>query len=62
MRTRIFAIIFIGMTIGFLLALGVIALLRDLIDGEDTKLAIAFTVLVSMMATGLLWYVVKSTR
>lgn len=62
MRTRVFPVIIIGMTIGFLLALGVIAILREIIDGQDAKLAIAFTVFVAMLAAILLWYVVKTTR
>ena len=60
MRTRIFTIILVGMTIGFLLGMAVVILLRAVVDGDDPKLSIAFTVFVVFMAGFLLWYVAKS--
>ena len=62
MRNRIFAIIFVGMTIGFLLALGMVAILRSLIAGQDVGLSVAFTVFVLFLAGSLLWYVNSTTR
>ena len=62
MRTWVITIILIGMTIGFLLALGMVALLRAVIEGEDVKLSIGFTVLVVLLAGVLLGYIVKTTR
>ena len=61
MRARIIAVIVVGMTIGFLLALGGIASLRSALDGEDARLSIAFSVLVLVLAASLIWYVIKST-
>ena len=61
MRSRILTIIIAGMTIGFLLALGVISLLRALPDGEDPKLSIAFTIFMMFLAGSLSWYVAKTT-
>ncbi len=55
-------IIFLGMTIGFLLALGLVAILRAIIEGADTNLSIAFTVFVVFLASVLLVYVLKVTR
>lgn len=62
MRTRVFTVIAIGMTIGFLLGMGVITSLRAIINGDDAKLSIAFTALVLFMAGALIWYVAKTTR
>ena len=62
MRTRILSIISVGMTIGFLLGMGVVALLRTLIDGESPELEVAFTLMVVMMGGALIYYVVKTTR
>lgn len=62
MGTRVVTIIILGMTIGFLLALGLVALLRALIEGEDTNLSIAFTVFMVFLAGVLLAYVIKVTR
>ena len=62
MRTRILSIISVGMTIGFLLGMGVVALLRNLIDGESPGLEVAFTLMVVMMGGALIYYVVKTTR
>jgi hypothetical protein len=62
MRTRVFTVIIIGMTIGFLLGMGVITFLQAIIDGDDPKLSIAFTVFVLVMAGALVWHVAKTTR
>ncbi|MDE0720276.1 MAG: hypothetical protein OSB75_06940 [Dehalococcoidia bacterium] len=58
MRTRILSIISIGITIGFLLGMGVVALLQSLLDGETPQLKTAFT----MMGGGLVYYVFKTIR
>lgn len=62
MRTRMLAIISIGMTIGFLLAMGVVALLRSLINGETPELEVAFMAMVALMGGGLVYYAVKAVR
>ena len=62
MRTRILSIISVGITIGFLLGMGVVALLRAAMDGETPELEVAFTLMVAMMAGALIYYVVKTTR
>ncbi len=62
MRNRIFAVIFVGMTIGFLLALGLVAILRSLIEGKDVGLSVAFTAFIVFLAGVLLYYVTNTTR
>lgn len=62
MRTRILSIISIGITIGFLLGMGVVALLQSLLDGETPQLEAAFTMMVIMMGGGLVYYVFKTIR
>ncbi|MCH7842328.1 MAG: hypothetical protein IH963_08740 [Chloroflexi bacterium] len=62
MKTRVLSIISIGITIGFLLGLGVVALLRSVLDGESPELEVAFTSMVVMMGGGLIFYVVKTFR
>ena len=62
MRTRILSIISIGITIGFLLGMGVVALLRSLLDCETLQLEAAFTMMVIMMGGGLVYYVFKTIR
>ena len=62
MKTRILSLISIGITIGFLLGLGVVALLRTAIEGDSPALEVAFTAMVAMMAGGLAFYVVKTAR
>ena len=62
MRTRLLSIISVGITIGFLLGMGVVALLRTAIDGENPQLEAAFTLMVLMMGGALIFYVVKTTR
>ena len=60
MRTRRLSIISVGITIGFLLGMGVVALLRSLLDGETPQLEAAFTMMVIMMGGGLVYYVFKT--
>ena len=62
MRTWVLTIIFIGMTIGFLLALGIVALLRAGFGGEDLALSVAFTIFVVFLAVLLIGYVYKMIR
>ena len=62
MRTRILTIVYVGITIGFLLGMGVVALLLAVINGTGTGLEITFTMFVSFMAAMLVWYVIKTTR
>ena len=45
MRIKVLTIISVGITIGFLLGMSVIAMLRALLDGEQAGLEISFTVL-----------------
>jgi len=61
-RTRVLTVIAVGITIGFLLGMSVVALLRALIDGESAWLEISFTALTGFMAGGLIAYVVKTMR
>ena len=60
MKTRVVTIISVGITIGFLLGMSVIAMLQALLDGKSAGLEISFTVLTGCMATGLLTYVAKT--
>ncbi len=62
MRNKILTIIAVGITLGFLLGMAVVALLRAMVDGTDTGLEIAFTLLVAFMGAMLIAYVVRSTR
>ena len=62
MRTRLVSIISVGITTGFLLGMGVVALLRSLIDGRLPGLEAAFTIMVVMMAGVLVYYVLRITR
>ena len=62
MRTRLLSIISVGITIGFLLGMGVVALLRAAVDGENPQLEAAFTLMVVMTGGALIYYVVKTTR
>lgn len=62
MRVRILSIISVGITIGFLLGMGVVALLRSAIDGDMPELEIAFTLMVVMMGGALFLYVIKTIR
>ena len=60
MRSKVITIVIVGITIGFLLGLGMVALLRAVTQGEDVALSIAFTVLVLLLAASLIWYLVKT--
>ena len=60
MRTQMLSIISIGITIGFLLGMGVVALLRSLLDGQTPGLEVAFMAMVVLMGGGLVYYVVKA--
>ena len=62
MRIRLLSIISVGITIGFLLGMGVVALLRSAVDGESAELEVAFTSLVVLMGGGLIYYVIRTTR
>ena len=62
MRTKVLTIISVGITIGFLLGMSVIAMLRALLDGEQAGLEISFTVLTGSVAALLVTYVAKTIR
>ena len=62
MRSRILTIIAVGITLGFLLGMAVVALLRAMIEGTDTGLEVAFTLLVAFMGAMLISYVVRTTQ
>ena len=62
MRTRILTIVYVGITIGFLLGMGVVALLLAVLNDTGTGLEVTFTIFVSLMAAMLVWYVIKTTR
>ena len=62
MRARILTIVSVGITIGLLLGMALVSLLRALLDGNLPGLEIAFTALAALMAAALLSYVVKTTR
>ena len=62
MRTRILSIISIGVTIGFMLGMGIVVLLRSLLDGETPQPETAFTMMVILLGSGLVYYVVKAIR
>ena len=62
MRARILTIVYVGITIGFLLGMGVVSLLRAVINGNGTALEVTFTMFVGIMAASLVWYVIKTTR
>ena len=62
MRIRLLSIISVGITIGFLLGMGVVSLLRSMIVGDTPELEIAFTIMVGMMGGALVYYVVRTTR
>ena len=60
MKARILTIIGVGITIGFLLGIGVSALLRTMMDGGDKGLEITFTAMVSFMIGALITYVART--
>ena len=62
MRTRVLTTIIVGITIGFLLGMSVVALLGALLDGKSAGLEISFTALTGVMATLLIAYVLKTMR
>lgn len=62
MRNKILTIIAVGITLGFLLGMAVVALLRAMIHGTDSGLEIAFTLLVAFMGAMLISYVVRTTQ
>ena len=62
MRTRVLTIVSVGITIGLLLGMGLVSLLRVLWNGNLPGLEIAFTALAALMAAALLSYVVKTTH
>ena len=59
LKTRILIIISVGISVGFLLGMGVSALLRAMIAGGDRGLEITFTALVVLMAGILIAYGLK---
>ena len=60
LKTRILVIIAVGITVGFLLGMGVSALLRAMVAGGDRGLEMAFTSLVILAAGLLITYGLKS--
>ena len=62
MKNRILTIISVGITIGFLLGMSVVALLLALLDGETAGLEISFSIKAAAMATALIVYVLKTVR
>jgi len=60
LRTRVLVIICVGISVGFLLGMGVSALLRAMIAGGDRGLEMTFTALVVCMAGILITYGLKS--
>ena len=60
LRTKVLVIISAGISVGFLLGMGVSALLRAMIAGGDRDLEMAFTALVVLMAGILITYGLKS--
>ena len=61
-KSRILTIIAVGVTIGFLLGMSVIALLRALLNGDSAELEISFTALTTLMTALLVTYVIKTVR
>ncbi len=59
LKTRILIIISVGISVGFLLGMGVSALLRAMIAGGDRGLEMTFTALVVLMAGILVTYGLK---
>ena len=62
MKSQVLTIISVGITIGFLLGMSVVALLRALLDGNSAGLEISFTALTACMAAMLVTYVAKTIR
>lgn len=61
-KSRVLTIIVVGITIGFLLGMSVIALLRALLNGKSAGLEISFTALTGLMTASLVTYVIKTLR
>ena len=59
LKPRILTIILVGITIGFLLGMSVVALLRALLSGDSAELEISFTALTGLMAALLVAYVIR---
>ena len=62
MRTRILTIVSVGITIGLLLGMGLVSLLQAMLGGTNPGLPVAFTLMVALMASALVYYVVKTTQ
>ena len=62
LKSRILTIIAVGITIGFLLGMSVIALLRALLNGDSAELEISFTALTGIMTALLVTYVIKTVH
>lgn len=60
LKTRVLVVITVGISVGFLLGMGVSALLRAMIAGGDRGLETTFTALVVLMAGILITYGLKS--
>ena len=59
LKPRILTVILVGITIGFLLGMSVVALLRALLSGDSAELEISFTALPGLMAALLVAYVIR---
>lgn len=62
MRSRVLTIIAVGITIGFLLGMGVSAVLGAVREGGGPGLELTFTALVALMVGVLVSYVAKTVR
>ena len=61
-RTRVLTIIAVGITIGFLLGMGVSSFLGAVREGGGSGLELTFTALVALMVGVLMTYVAKTVR
>lgn len=62
MKMRVLSIISVGITMGFLLGMAVVGMLRALIDGKTPGLELAFAVMVTLMGGWLIYYVMRTVR
>ena len=62
LRTRVLTIIAVGISIGFLLGMGVSAFLGAVGEGGGSGLELTFTALVALMVGVLVTYVAKTVR
>jgi len=62
MKIRILSIISVGITLGFLLGIAVVGILRAFIDGKNPGLEMGFAALVPVMGGWLIYYVVRTIR